>query len=178
MTFLSDNPSNPRDIIIHGKAYTPDYNLDAPLVNVYKSNQMTSELANKTKSLPVYVEHDSDFTVGKVVDSYIDENRNLNTFLHISGNDIVNSKLPPALEIDPHTNKRYYTGLSMGTDVLLDESSKCYTTVKSVIPKEVSIVRNPDRPNAFIDNFWLLPRGESAEDFINEKSRDILKFDY
>lgn len=178
MTFLNDNDDDPRDIIIHGCAYTPDYDMNSPVVNIFKRNQMNTALCNQTKNLPVFIEHDTRVPVGKVVDCYIDEQRNLNTFLHISGNRLVNQKLPQTLEIDPFTNKRYYTGLSMGTNVRLDDTSRGFTTVRDVTPTEVSIVRNPDRKGALVKNHWLVPRHENPEEFIKNKVKTIQRFDW
>lgn len=178
MTFLQDNEENPRDIVIHGTAYVPDWNMESPVVNIFKSNQINRDLCNRTKNLPVFIEHDTNVPVGTVVDCYVDEKRNLNTFLHISGNKMVNKKLPLTLEIDPFTNKRYYTGLSMGTNVRLDETSRGFTTVKDVTPTEVSIVRNPDREGALLKNHWLVPRHESPEEFIKSKVKSIQRFDW
>lgn len=167
MTFLNDNDENPRDIIVYGRAYTPDYDLNSPVVNIYKSNQIDSKLASATDGKPVYIEHDTKYPVGSVLKSEVDSLRNLNTFLEVSGNKMVNSRLPPCLEIDPFTNKRYYGGLSMGTDVELDVS-KTYTTVKSVRPTEVSIVRNPDRPQANIYDYWIVPRDYKGSEYLSD----------
>jgi hypothetical protein len=167
MTFLNDNDENPRDIIVYGRAYTPDYNLNTPVVNVFKSNQIDYRLADATNGKPVFIEHDTKYPVGKVLKSEVDPLRNLNAFLEVSGNKLVNSKLPPCLEIDPFTNKRFYSGLSMGTDVELN-IGKTYTTVKSVRPTEVSIVKNPDRPNAYIYDYWLVPRDYKGSEYLTD----------
>lgn len=180
MTFLYDNLENPRTIVVLGTAYTPDRCDASPTVNVLKTKHMNLDLVDKTKDLPVFIEHDDKYPIGKVVKTFLDEKRNLNAFLEISGNKLVNSKLPATLEIDPHTNQRYYSGISMGTDVLLDETSKCYTHVKEVRPKELSIVKTPDRPNALIRNHWLVPRDQDVHEFVQKQCENLnlIEFDY
>lgn len=160
----------PNDVLILGTSYTPDYDTKSAKTNVYKFNEIDEKLAKKTKNLPVYIEHDDRYVVGKVKDSFVDEKRFLNSFLHISGNRVVNEALiGGAISIDPLTNKRFYNGLSMGTKVALDTTSKPYTFVKNVEPQEISIVQTPDRPNAFIKDFWILPKYvEDKNEYIDE----------
>jgi len=180
MSFLhhSEHDSPPRDIVVYGRAYTPDWNADTPTVNVFKSEQMNSQLATDTKGLPVFIEHDDKYPIGEVVDAYIDESRNLNTFLYISGNDLVNRKLPDTLDPHPMTKKRFYSGLSMGTDVALDQKSKCYTQVVGVKPTEVSLVRNPDRPEANIYDYWIVPRSSTDRDAFVSDLKERFDFHY
>jgi len=160
------------DIVVFGRAYTPDYDLLTPPVNVFKVDQMNADLVRQTIGLPVFIEHDTRYDVGYVFDAFIDEFRNLNTFLYISGNDMVNELLPAALR------EKFYTGLSMGTDVVLDERSKCYTTVAGVRPTEVSLVRTPDRPNAMIEEYWVVPRYvENKTAFVKNLTRRCARFE-
>lgn len=159
----------PNDVLILGTSYTPDYDLKGVKTNIYKSTEINDTLAKKTTNLPVYIEHDDRYVVGTVKKSFVDERRNLNSFLYITGNRTVNEALiNGAISIDPMTNKRFYNGLSMGTRVALDTETKPYTFVTSVEPQEISIVRNPDRPNAFIKDFWILPKYvENKDEYID-----------
>ena len=73
--------------------------------------------------------------------------------------------LPGKLERDPDTASRFYNSLSLGHDVALkvDNAATC---VESKEPKEVSIVMQGDRPETDIEDFWFLPRGADAHEFI------------
>ena len=173
MSFLNEENEDARDILVYGVAYTPDWSVDTPVVNVYKPNHMTDDLAKQTVGLPVFVEHDCEYPIGNVADAFVDETRNLNTFLHVKGNPLANKKLPSALAVDASTRRRHFSGLSMGTDVLLDDNSKCYTQVSAVVPTEVSIVKNPDRPKSYIKDYWVLPRLDERE--TQQYIKDIIR---
>ena len=181
MTFLTDldDDVDPRELVVLGVIYTPDHANSGKgfRTNVYRPEDINADLVDQCVGLPVYIEHDDEFTVGEVLMAFRDENHNLNAFLHIAGNKLVNQRLPGALDIDPETNQRFYTGLSMGTDVYLDETSEDYTFVKEVIPKEVSIVRTPDRPGAEIIDYWVLPRHVDATEYVSELAAHIPRFE-
>jgi hypothetical protein len=168
----------PNDVVVFGRSYTPEYDNDGIKTNVYKSQEINDKLARQTVGLPVYIEHDDRYPVGWVADSFVDELRTLNSFLYITGNRTVNEKiLDGALAIDPMTNKRYYSGLSMGTRVELDTESRPYVFAKGAHPKEISIVQEPDRPNAHIFDYWVVPRhNEEPKEFVNEISRHYDRF--
>lgn len=168
----------PNDILIFGKSYTPEYDLRSIKTNEYKSNEINDTLAKKTVGLPVFIEHDDRYPVGHVADSFVDERRNLNSFLYVSGNRAVNEQLlSGAIAIDPMTNKRFYSGLSMGTQVALDVESKPYVFVQGVTPKEISIVQEPDRPNAFIQDYWVVPKHvEEPKEFVESITRKYDRF--
>lgn len=150
MHMVRPSSLSPR-IVVYGRAYTPDFDTSKPRVNVFKSYDMTANLARATVGLPVYIEHDERYEVGHVCDAFVDEHSYLNVYLYLAGNEVIMERLPHAI------GERYYQGLSMGTNVLLDEHSRCFSQVVDVIPTEVSIVRTPDRPRSFIFDYWHVP---------------------
>jgi len=152
------------DIVVYGTAYTPDYDADAPRTNVFKHADMTPELAAKTVGLPVFIEHDDAYPIGTVAHAEIDARRFMRVALHVRGNPIAAELLPGALSVDPDTGKRFFTGLSMGTDVTLDLRSRAFTTVAAVRPTEISIVRRPDRPMADITDYDLVPHSTTRKE--------------
>lgn len=173
-----DREDKPNDVVVFGRSYTPEYDNEGIHTNVYKSKQIDSKLARQTVDLPVYIEHDDRYNCGFVADSFVDELRTLNSFLYITGNRTVNEKfLEGALSIDPMTNTRYYSGLSMGTQVELDCVSKPYVFAKGAKPKEISVVQKPDRPHANIFDYYVVPKSvEEPKEFVEELSRKYDRF--
>lgn len=166
---------DPNDILIMGTAYTPSYD-DCNDTTLFTADQMTSEFANNMKNLPVYIEHDNSIQVGTIKEAYIDEKRRLKTILHIAGNRMVNEKLPATLHRDPEYQRRFFNDLSLGNDIgLVKENDR--VCVKSNIPSEVSVVKNGDRPETHIDDYWIVPKTQNVDDFFKEKIEpNIIRF--
>lgn len=177
-SWYDHDDNKPNDVVVFGRSYTPEYDNCGLKTNVYKSKEITSKLARDTVDLPVYIEHDDRYDCGFVADSFVDELRTLNSFLYITGNRTVNEKfLEGALSIDPMTNTRYYGGLSMGTQVELDCTSKPYVFAKGAKPKEISVVQKPDRPHANIFDYYVVPKSaEEPKEFVKELSRKYDRF--
>lgn len=167
-------------LIILGTAYTPQYEDDNnkdDQTTLFKHNQIDNNFANSCKNLNVHIEHDDGIKIGTVIDAYVNEKRQLKTLLHIdNSNKFVNELLPPKLNLDPKTNKRFYNGLSLGNDISFTKRDD-KVSVNSNKPVEVSIVMNGDRPDTFIDDYWYVPKSMSPEEFIQkELSNKIQRF--
>lgn len=95
-------------------------------------------------NLDVFIEHDTNKPVGKVLDAYISNEGDLMTFLHISGDPVCNSFLPEKLALGPD-GRRFFNDLSMGHEVVM-RNDNGFTKVIGKHPSEVSIVRQGDNP--------------------------------
>lgn len=170
--------SDCENIIVFGTSYFPDYDNTSTKTNVFKAEEINDSLAIKTRGLNVYLNHDTDWgSIGVVGDSCVNEKRELLSWLLISGNRGVNEVLcSGALDIDPTTNARYYKGLSMGTSVQLDMTSKNYVFPINVTPKEISIVNEYDRPNCIIHNWYKVPSNQEPREFLNDLTRKYDRF--
>jgi hypothetical protein len=154
------------DIIIMGSAYTPHYGDEE--TTLFRDSEMNSDFTNKLKNLPVYIEHDTKYQIGNVVDAFINERRQAKTLLHIHGNSEVNKRLPATLYKDPENNCRgYYNSLSLGNDVGLSVDDNSNVRVDTNVPTEISVCMNGDRPMTEIDDYWFVPKGANIKDFIN-----------
>jgi hypothetical protein len=160
-------------LLLYGRGYTPDYDTTRQARNLLRCDEMTQDMVSCVQGLPVLIEHDPRYVVGSVVGALVDFESNLNVFLHITGNDVVTSHLRRALDIDASTGKPFFTGFSMGTEVTLDMSTRCFTTVKSVMPKEMSVVAKPDQPGCLIDKFWEIPPGIDVSHFVATESEKM-----
>lgn len=154
------------DIIILGSAYTPYYGDNVS--TLFNHNEMNSEFVKKLKDLPVFIEHDTKHQIGNVVDSYVNEKRQLKTLLHIHGNREVNKRLPATLYKDPENgSKGYYNSLSLGNNVALEQDENNFVHLRANVPSEVSVCMNGDRPMTEIDDYWFVPKGTDVAEFIN-----------
>ena len=176
---LNDSKT-PNDILILGCCYTPEKNpkYNGPLMRYDEINQ---SLINSITGKNVYIEHElktKDGTdrapIGQVVDAYINSDGQLMSFLHISGDPIASSIIPHGLVKDEN-GKRYYNDLSLGHGVgyVYDEKNDHFNVV-SKTPEEISIVRNGDRPNTRIQDYWLLPNSTSKQK-IKEMIPNLIK---
>lgn len=157
--------SDTHDIIIMGNAYTPHFGDDES--TLFTHGEMNNDFTKSLENLPVYIEHDTKHQIGNVVDSFVNEKRQIKTMLHIHGNREVNKILPGTLYKDPTDNKRYYNSLSLGNNVGLVKKGD-RVSVSGNVPSEVSIVMSGDRPMTDIDDYWFIPKGMNVKDFIRE----------
>lgn len=163
---MTNDEDDVYDILVMGNAYTPHYGNDE--TTLFTHEEMNANFTKQLENLPVFIEHDTKFQIGNVVDSFVNENRQIKTLLHIHGNKMVNQILPGTLYKDPENNSRgYYNSLSLGNDIgLVREGDR--VTVKENVPSEISICMNGDRPKTEIDDYWLIPRGKDVKEFIRE----------
>jgi hypothetical protein len=154
-------------LLLYGRGYTPDYDTTRQARNLLRCDEMTPEMVSSVQGLPVLIEHDPRYVVGRVVGALVDFESNLNVFVHIAGNDVVTNHLRRALDIDTST------GFSMGTEVTLDMTTRCFTTVESVVPKEMSVVVKPDQPGCLIYKFWEMPPDVNVADFVATESENM-----
>jgi len=159
------------EIIVQGCAYTPEYD-DAHHGTNLKYDEIDCALTDHVKGLPCFIKHDAVHEkgtprqpIGKIVDAYVNGEGELMTLLHISGDPVVLS-LSPSKLIQGQNNKRFYNGLSLGSNVVIHETEKFNTKIYSKTPTEVSIVREGDRPKAKILNCWMIPTGSDVKKLI------------
>lgn len=156
-----------RDILVLGTAYVPSFSdSDTTLLT---HAELTQELTSSLINCPVYIEHDTDYQVGEVMDAYLDERKNLKALLHVYGNPLVNQILPHALEKvnENGESRRYYESFSLGNRVLF-EKDDVGVRISGKIPQEVSICRKGDIDGTDIDDYWIVPRSVSARRFAQE----------
>lgn len=165
--YLNMDNDDDHDIIIMGNAYTPHYGDEE--TTLFNHNDVKNDFTTKLKDLPVYIEHDTRHQIGNVVDSFVNEKRQVKALLHIHGNREVNRLLPATLHKDPgNDGKGYYNGLSLGNALGLIRGDNDKVSVGSNTPSEVSVVMNGDRPDTEIDEYWFVPKGKNINDFIKE----------
>lgn len=163
---IEDDCDDTYDILIMGNAYTPHYGDEE--TTLFTHNQMNQDFTKQLENLPVYIEHDTRHQIGNVVDSFVNEKRQVKALLHIHGNREVNRLLPATLYKDPENDSRgYYNGLSLGNNLgLIRDGDKI--SVKENVPSEISVVMNGDRPMTEIDDYWFIPKGKDVREFIRE----------
>jgi hypothetical protein len=154
------------DILIMGSAYTPHYGDEE--TTLFNHNQMNNDFTKQLDNLPVFIEHDTRHQIGNVVDSFVNEKRQVKALLHIHGNREVNKLLPATLYKDPENDSRgYYNSLSLGNSVgFVRNGDK--VSVQNNVPSEISVCMNGDRPMTEIDDYWFVPKGKNVRDFIRE----------
>lgn len=168
---LSDNEE--QGILILGKAYVPrmedDYN-----GTLFRSDEVDHNLCASLNGLDVLIEHDEENPVGKIIDSFIDKDGSLMTFLHIKGDPACNMFLPEKLAIgsgkDP--SKRFFNDLSLGHEVAFEEVNGRLKVVRKV-PQEVSIVQVGDNEGTHISDWWFV--NGSSENIRSKFIPSILK---
>lgn len=174
------NEEKPNDILILGCCYTPEIKDDyeGPY---YRYDEINNDLVESIKGKSVYIEHDIEDDdgdkrppIGKVVDAYVNSNGQVMSFLHITGDDVASSLLPHGLAADK-TGKRYYNDLSLGHCVQFGvDKDKNSVSIKGKIPEEVSIVRNGDRPDTRIHDYWFLPH-KTDENYVKRIIPEYIK---
>lgn len=161
------------DLLVLGSAYTPYYGDESS--TLFKYNEMNASFAKSLLNLPVFIEHDTRHQIGHVVDAYINEKRQVKAILHITGNRVVNEKLPSTLYRDPaNGGRRYYNSFSLGNDLTFTRNENNVLKVATNVPCEISICREGDRPMTYIDDYWILPPGVNVYDFIREKINPMI----
>lgn len=164
---MSEEGEDVHDIIIMGSAYTPHYGDNE--TTLFTHEQVKDNFTDKLHNLPVYIEHDTRHQIGNVVDSFINEKRQVKALLHIHGNREVNRLLPATLHKDPENNGRgYFNGLSLGNGIGFERDENDKINIKSNTPSEISVVMNGDRPMTEIDEYWFVPKGKDVNEFIKE----------
>jgi len=162
---------SPNELLVMGCAYTPRFGDDK--TTLFNHGEMNQEFADRIKGLPVHIEHQTDKTIGEVKEAFINERRQLMTLLHLSGDPVVNSKLPEKLFRGTGADdRRFYNGLSLGNGVGFEVKRHPggYTTKEVVgnAPTEVSVVREGNRPMTEIVDYWVLPKSANVDDYIRE----------
>lgn len=157
-----------RDILVLGTAYVPSFSDSDTTLLTHR--ELTRELTQSLIQCPVYIEHDTEYQVGDVMDAYLDERKNLKALLHVYGNPLVNQILPHALEkvSENGEHKRYYESFSLGNKVLFEKDEDTGIRISGKIPQEVSICRKGDIPGTDIDDYWVVPRSMSARQYAQE----------
>lgn len=133
-------------LCIEGVAFTPQ-NEDSGLP-IYHESEIDENVAEAIKGKPVFIEHDTEVAVGKVVDATVTEDKSIWVNMEMD--------LPSVdTRIEQKIRQGVLTGLSLGwkTNLYEDPTSQ-KIKVHSREPEEVSLVMKGDRPNTFITNIY------------------------
>lgn len=132
-------------IVVHGVAYSPK--MDLSVSTVYNYKEIDANMLTSLIDLPVYIEHDTSFSIGKVIDATINDKCQVIVHLMIEMPD------ESTHQCMMHKLKtKYYQMLSLGHEnEFMIKSKSLEVNRKEAV--EVSIVREGARPGTFITLF-------------------------